>query len=76
MVERFPPRPAPVKSEAANGGGLNGQTLQAWDWGETMGHEMDLTGQPDAGVSPSLSAHEPGRQAPPNSDHLSTIAKA
>ena len=36
------PEPAPVKSEAAEGGGLKGQTLQARARGETMGHEMDL----------------------------------
>ena len=38
----FPPEPTPVKSEAAEGGGLKGQTLQARARGETMGHEMDL----------------------------------
>ena len=42
MVACAPPEPAPVKSEAAEGGGLKGQTLQARARGETMGHEMDL----------------------------------
>jgi hypothetical protein len=41
-VDRAPPEPTPVKSEAAGGGGLKGQTLQAWDRGETMGQQMDL----------------------------------
>ena len=42
MVACAPPELAPVKSEAAEGGGLKGQTLQARARGETMGHEMDL----------------------------------
>ena len=41
-VDRAPPEPTPVKSEAAGGGGLKGQTLQAQDRGETMEREMDL----------------------------------
>jgi hypothetical protein len=36
FARRFTPKPTPVKSEAAGGGGLKGQTLQAWAWEETM----------------------------------------
>jgi hypothetical protein len=36
MVGRSPPKLASVKSEAAGGGGLKGQTLQARAWEETM----------------------------------------
>ncbi len=35
-VNRAPPETAPVKSEAAGGGGLKGQTLQAQSREETM----------------------------------------
>jgi hypothetical protein len=42
MVERSPPKPAPVKSEAAGGGGLKGQTLQVAGWGGENGNEMRL----------------------------------
>jgi hypothetical protein len=39
--EPLPPEPMAVKSEAANGGGLKGQTLQPSAQGEQWGHEMD-----------------------------------
>ena len=42
MVGRSPPKLASVKSEAAGGGGLKGQTLQTWAWEETMVYEMSL----------------------------------
>jgi hypothetical protein len=40
--ETLPAEPMAVKSEAANGGGLKGQTLQPSAQGEQWGHEMDL----------------------------------
>jgi hypothetical protein len=65
----------PVKSEAAEGGGLKGQTLQARAWGETMGHEMDLqVGLSGSAFFSIVTRTRSGRRSTANSDHLSAIA--
>ena len=76
MVGRSPPKLASVKSEAAGGGGLKGQTLQERVGEETMSMRWACRFANHASeVVTSATGRCPCRiiELRPNSDHRSTV---